>query len=79
MNLLFKIVLKYICKRIVVQGFNHKAYITEYYQIMQAAAENEFTEDNKPTLDGFLDDCFLQARKDSVILLYGIKINKEIL
>lgn len=52
------LVLKNICKRIVKQGPLHQARITAYYKIMREAAEKEFTEDNKPTLDAFLQECF---------------------
>jgi hypothetical protein len=57
--------LKRICKRIVVQGYDHKDNVTEYYRMMQEAVESEFTEDNKPTLNGFLDDCYAQARRSN--------------
>jgi hypothetical protein len=52
------LILKNICKRIVKQGPLHQARITAYYKIMREAAEKEFTEDNKPTLDAFLQECF---------------------
>lgn len=52
------LILKNICKRIVKQGYLHQARITAYYKIMREAAEKEFTEDNKPTLDAFLQECF---------------------
>lgn len=71
MNSLYRYLLKHICKRIVVQGFNHKENVIEYYQIMQHAAENEFTEDNKPTLDGFLEDCHKEARNEILFQRYG--------
>lgn len=29
-----------------------------YYEAMRQAAAEEFTEDNEPTLNGFLQDCF---------------------
>lgn len=29
--------------------------------IMYKAMQNEFTEDNKPTLDGFIQDCLNKA------------------
>jgi hypothetical protein len=52
------LILKNICKRIVKQGPLHQARITAYYKIMREAAEKDFTEDNKPTLDAFLQECF---------------------
>jgi hypothetical protein len=41
--------LKRISKELVLQGFDHKDNITEYFKIMIEAARNEFTEDNLPT------------------------------
>ncbi|MCK5613446.1 hypothetical protein KAR91_66865 [Candidatus Pacearchaeota archaeon] len=50
--------LRKIAKRIVIQGFSHKENINKYYQIIYDATESEFTEDNKPTRDAFLEECF---------------------
>ncbi len=50
--------LKRIAKRLVVQGPDHKHNICEYYNIMAKAADLEFTEDNRPTLNAFLRSCF---------------------
>lgn len=58
---LVSLILRKLCGKLVVQGHCHKAYITEYYRIMREAAEREFTEDNKPTLDAFLQECFDEA------------------
>lgn len=52
------IVLEYLCRKLVVQGYNHKNNIKKYYQIMREAARNEFWEDNETTLDSFLQECF---------------------
>jgi len=49
--------LKKIAKRITIQSHMHKENIITYYKIMYDAARSEFTEDNKPTLDGFLKEC----------------------
>ena len=48
--------LRKIASRTVIQG-DHKIQIEEYYSILVDAARKEFTEDNKPTLDGFLEEC----------------------
>ena len=48
----------------MVQGFDHKQNIIEYYKVMQQAAKEHFTEDNKPTLDGFLTDCHKEANNE---------------
>ncbi len=50
--------LQTICQKLVKQGHLHKARITAYYKIMREAAEKEFKEDNKPTLEAFLQECF---------------------
>jgi hypothetical protein len=47
-----------ICRRLVVQGPDHKDNIIEYYRIMRDAASDEFREDNEPTLYSFLSECF---------------------
>lgn len=64
MNKLFTYLLKMICKRIVIQGFDHKRNIVEYYKILHEAATEQFTEDNRPTLDGFLTDCHEEAKNE---------------
>lgn len=50
--------LKRICRRLVVQGPDHQKNISEYYQIMDQAAKEQFTEDTIPGLRSFLHDCF---------------------
>ncbi len=57
-----KWLLNYLCRKIVTQG-NHENRIIEYYSIMKKAAKEEFTEDNKPTFDAFMTDCFNEAQK----------------
>ncbi len=52
------ILLKWLCKKLVKQSPIHKTNIISYFQIMREAVENEFTEDNKPKLDSFLQECF---------------------
>ena len=56
-----KKILSWIAKKIVTQGFYHQSNIVDYFSIIKSAAENEFTEDNQPTLNGFLDDCYNKA------------------
>ena len=50
-----------ICKRLVTQGPEHESNITEYYRIMQHAAEYEFYEDPVPSLNSFLKECHADA------------------
>ena len=52
--------LKKIAQKAVIQG-DHKANIILYYSILIDAARDEFTEDNRPTLAGFLKDCHKEA------------------
>lgn len=54
--------LKFLCRRIVKQGSTHKNNMIIYYRILWEAAENEFTEDNRPTLEAFLTECFEAAK-----------------
>ncbi len=63
MKPLYKLVLQHICKHLVKQGYTTNKDITEYYRIIRMAAQEEFTEDNKPTLDAYLLECF----QDSLI------------
>ena len=56
--------LKRLCKKLVIQGPAHRRNIIEYYSIMQEAAKKEFYEDNKPTLDSFLEECHKESLGD---------------
>ena len=49
-----KIMLRKICKRIVIQSPEHKNNIKEYYKIMFEESHKDFTEDNHITLTSFL-------------------------
>lgn len=55
--------IKKILKKTVVQGA-HRDRIIAFYRLLIEAARAEFTEDNKPTLDGFLEECHQEALKD---------------
>jgi hypothetical protein len=50
-------ILTWIAKKIVIQSYNHKDNIIMYYKIIAQAATDEFMEDNKVTLHGFLSEC----------------------
>jgi len=50
-----------ITRDLVIQGPWHQDRITEYYEIMHRAARREFFEDNRPTLDDFLQECHSDA------------------
>ncbi len=58
---LVRLLLRWICRKLVKQGSLHRLRIVAYYRIMREAAESEFTEDNKPTLDAFLRECHSEA------------------
>jgi len=63
MNKLYHWLLLIIARRAVIQG-NHKHNITEFYKCLYQAAVEEFTEDNKPTLDAFLCECHRLSLQD---------------
>lgn len=50
--------MKRIIKREVRQGYDHALRITLLYTMIREASENEFTEDNVPTLNHFLTERF---------------------
>jgi hypothetical protein len=58
--------LRRLCRKLVKQGYYHKTNITQYFRIMYQAAMVEFTEDNKPTLDAFLQECFDDAKEGKI-------------
>ena len=58
---LVRLFLRWTCRKLVVQGYHHRGNIIAYFQIMREAANGEFYEDNKPTLDAFLQECFDEA------------------
>jgi len=49
-----------IVRHLVFQG-NHQKRIEQYYSLLIDAARKEFTEDNKVTLDNFLEECHNNA------------------
>lgn len=53
--------LKRVFAREVRQGPTHDLRITNLYGMVREATENEFTEDNKPTRDAFLKECFQRS------------------
>lgn len=50
-------ILTWIARKIVTQSHRHHYNITMYYHVMYEAAKAEFREDNKDTLDCFLEGC----------------------
>ncbi len=57
MNRIEEFFLRRLCRRLVAQGPTHKDNVTRYYRIMTEAAEKEFTEDSRFTLNLFLMEC----------------------
>ena len=55
-----KWILLKIVKKVVIQG-DHRRRIIEFYSFLIDAARREFTEDNKPTLNNFLEECHREA------------------
>lgn len=64
--------LKRIARRLVIQSHEHRRNIVEYYKIMHLAAAEEFYEDNQPTLDSFLDECYEEGREWERNIDYGL-------
>ena len=56
---------KYLAAKAVKQGYDHPERITEHLKVLVVASRREFYEDNKPTLDRFLQECFDNALKAS--------------
>ncbi len=65
MNRFEKWLLSKLCTRLVIQGPQHKEFITDYYHVMAATATAEFTEDNKYTLHDFLSECHNDSLQDT--------------
>lgn len=53
-----------IPKQDVVQGYDHDVYIKEMFKSIIVACKAEFYEDNMPTLNGFLDECYEKAKEE---------------
>jgi len=64
MNKLERWVLRSITRRAVIQGHDHARNIEEYFSIIVKEAREQFTEDNKPTIDGFLRDRFERSLEE---------------
>jgi hypothetical protein len=53
--------LERIIREMVVQGFDHQRNVVKIYYIVAESCRDEFTEDNKPTLDSFLIEAHREA------------------
>jgi hypothetical protein len=63
-NKLIQFGLRNICRDLVRQSNDHKPLVIEYYKFMREAAQQEFTDDSKFTVDSFLEECFQESLKD---------------
>lgn len=61
MNYLVRFLLQKICRKLVIQGYSHRANIVAYYRVMHDAAAVEFSEDNQVTLNAFLRECHVEG------------------
>lgn len=62
MKKLHEWLLKRIFKWAVIQGQEHKKNIERIYKLLREAVDKEFTEDNGPTLDAFMLECFEKSQ-----------------
>ncbi len=67
--------LRKIFKRNVIQSEHHESNIKEMYKLLREACEEQFTEDNRATLDNFLSECF--SRSKCTVRDIALKIWKE--
>ena len=65
MNNFYRYILKKIAAKLVIQGYSHRANIVAMYSVIINASRKEFSEDNKPTLDYFLEECHIEALQNS--------------
>lgn len=61
MNWWQRFLLTRIAKELVRQGPEHRGNMVDYYAILGKAACEEFTEDNKSSLDLFLSECHQES------------------
>jgi len=58
-------VLKHICQKVVVEGYDQQNNIREFYSIMRDAAlteRTEFRQDSAMSLDAFLTEAFEESK-----------------
>ena len=53
---------RYIVRDAVIQSRHHEDNICDMYQVIGEETRRQFTEDNLPTLRGFLNDCYDTVR-----------------
>ena len=57
-------VVKMILAKDFVQGYYHDKNIEKAYALIREVVEEEFTEDNEPTIDSFLYQLFENTQND---------------
>ena len=62
MNKLEHWFMKRIISKMVIQSPHHDARISYLYEMIYEACRKEFYEDNTPTLEAFLQECFDYAK-----------------
>jgi hypothetical protein len=55
--------LKRVIAKEVRQNFDHAEKVKNLYSLIRRACEDEFYEDNPPTISSFLSDCFEQKQE----------------
>jgi hypothetical protein len=55
---------KKIPKQKVRQNHDHDEYVKELFKSIIVACRKEFYEDNRPTLEGFMDECYEKAKTE---------------
>lgn len=54
-------ILKYIFRKMLRQGYTHQLNLIEIQVLLRRTLEEEFTEDNAPTLKAFSTECYEAA------------------
>ena len=61
MTLIQEMILKRIAFKIVIQSPEHRNNIIKFYKILAQAVRDEFTEDDRPTFEAFLNECHKES------------------
>lgn len=64
-----RLVLSWIFDKSFSQGFHHYSNLVEVYGLIRKSLDEEFTEDNAPTLDYLTKECFNRSLKYDLINL----------
>ena len=62
MNTIERWFLKRIIKKEVTQGYDHQKNITNLYRMIREEVQEEFIEDNVPTINCVLAECFNETQ-----------------